>query len=273
MNVNQPNIKPLEPVSFDDLQPEVPAVEEKVEEKPERGIPGIEPSEADLPVPEGGSLKDRIIAQAKQEEAQVAAVEAAKEEVTLEQPAAAPVQPAVPEVVPEPPAAPEPQATPEPPPVPEPKPAALPELPPVPEVSAEAQPTETEQPKPSKAKAQDQPTTPPPAAAPGQAQPEKTETRKQIESILQEGLAPMFLQMNPQERVAFAQAANETASKLEVLVTQFKASAKEVLRLIKAWLKKIPQVNKYFLEQSSKIKTDEILLVQAQKKKESRLLH
>lgn len=285
MNANQPNIKPLEPVSFDDLQPEAP----EAPVKPEHGIPGVEPLEADLPVPEGGSLKDRIIAQAKQEEAQVAAVEAAKEEVTLEQPIEVPVQPATPEVVPaapvEPPAAavPEPAPKVEPPVVPETKPAALPDLPPVPEapvaaeakpeVAVEAQPTETEQPKPSKPQAQDQPAMPPPAATPVQAQPEKTETRMQIESILQEGLAPMFLQMNPQERLAFAQAANETASKLEVLVTQFKASAKEVLRLIKAWLKKIPQVNKYFLEQSSKIKTDEILLVQAQKRKESRLLH
>lgn len=252
MNANQPNIKPLEPVSFDDLEPEVLEVP------------------AELPTPEGGSLKDRIMAQAKKEEAEVAAVEAAKEQVRVDKPVVAPVQPVAPVELP----APEPPAAPEPPvaPVPE-APAPVPELPPVPEITAETAPTETEQPKSSTPQAQDQPATPPPAAAPVQVNAEKTETRKQIESILQEGLAPMFLQMNTQERLAFTQAANETASKLELLVTQFKATAKEVLRLIRAWLTKIPKVNKYFLEQASKIKTDEILLIQTQKKKESRLLH
>jgi hypothetical protein len=35
--------------------------------------------------------------------------------------------------------------------------------------------------------------------------------------------------------------------------------AKEVLKLIVIWLRFIPHVNKYFLEQESKIKTDKIL--------------
>lgn len=269
MNANQPSIKPAEPVSFDDLQP----VPMPVTVKPESGLPSVAQADAvDLPVPEGGSLTDRIIAQVKKEEADAATLDVAIQEVKPDQPAETSV-PVMPEVTPaqpvisEPPAVPEKLAVAETPAV---------ELPPppenIPEKTAETAPTETEQPQLSKAQVPAQPVTPTPAA-PVQTQPEKTETRKQIESILQEGLAPIFLQMDPKERLAFTASANEAASKLEILVTQFTASAKEVLRLIKAWLSKIPRVNKYFLEQASKIKTDEILLIQTQKKKESRLLH
>lgn len=253
MSTDQPTIKPHEAVSFDDLQPESPAVTTPIPpsaEPSERGIPGLTPDEGELPVAEGGSLKEKIIAQAKQEEAEAAAITAAKDQVTLAQ--ESPASEAAPAE----------------------KPVIPVETLPIPEITKETVPAEPEQPTPSKkAQTQAQPSQVPAAAAPVQAQPEKTETRKQIESILQEGLGPVFLQMDQKERMAFTQAANETASKLEVLVTQFKASAKEVLRLIKVWLAKIPRVNKYFLEQASKIKTDEILQVQAQKKKESRLLH
>lgn len=100
----------------------------------------------------------------------------------------------------------------------------------------------------------------------------KSETRKEIESILQSGLAEMYVKMTPQEQQAFSAAANETASKLETLMDQFKASAREVLRLIKAWLSKIPRVNAFFLEQASKIKTDEIIHLQVERKKQSRLI-
>lgn len=274
MNANQPNIKPTEPVSFDDLQPEPTPATGKPEPSLSNLEPGLEPADAaDLPVPEGGSLTDRIIAQVKKEEVGAATVDVPKQEVKPDQPAVTPV-PVMPEVPPpaqpimsEHPAVPEKPAVAETPAVEPPPPAEN-----LPEKTTEAAPTETEQPQPSKAQVLAQPVTPPPAA-PVQTQAEKTETRKQIESILQEGLAPIFLQMDPKERLAFTASANETASKLEILVTQFTASAKEVLRLIKTWLSKIPRVNKYFLEQASKIKTDEILLIQTQKKKESRLLH
>lgn len=102
---------------------------------------------------------------------------------------------------------------------------------------------------------------------------QKSEVRKEIESILQQGLTDMYLHMPPAERTEFSKAANETAGKLETLVAQFTATAKEVLKLIRAWLIKIPKINTYFLEQASKIKTDEILEMQKQKKKQARLLH
>lgn len=281
MTTDQPIKQPQEAVSFDDLQPEVLNVPEREAADAVSGSPGIlggpiDPSE--LPKPEGGSLKERIFAQAKKEEAEAAALQQAKDQASLKEAdpdqavAQSEVEPqpgAQPEVQPQTTAAPEVQPTaplPEPPPVPESKPEITGE------VAPETAPVESEGTKPSKPQSQTQTTTAPAAGAAAQAVVEKTETRKQIESILQEGLAPMFLHMDPKERQAFTAAANETASKLELLVTQFKASAREVLRLIKAWLSKIPKVNKYFLEQASKIKTDEILQVQAQKKKESRLL-
>lgn len=104
------------------------------------------------------------------------------------------------------------------------------------------------------------------------AAPAKTETRKEIESILQDGLSDIYVRLTPAQQQEFTEKANETATIIEVLVTQFKATAREVLRLLRLWLSKVPGVNKYFVEQATKIKTDRIMFLQAQKKKQDRLI-
>jgi hypothetical protein len=44
-------------------------------------------------------------------------------------------------------------------------------------------------------------------------------------------------------------------------------STKKIFVLIRAWLKIIPGVNRFFLEQEAKIKTDKILFVTEEEKK------
>ena len=51
----------------------------------------------------------------------------------------------------------------------------------------------------------------------------------------------------------------KTASQIEALLEKGKDVAKKILHLIRQWLHKIPGVNKFFLEQESKIKTDRIM--------------
>jgi hypothetical protein len=80
-----------------------------------------------------------------------------------------------------------------------------------------------------------------------------------LEAILSEDLYEHFYEMSPPARLKFEQKGVETVSKLRVMVASAKIKAKDVLKLIIDWLAFIPGVNKYFLEQASKIKTDKIL--------------
>jgi len=50
------------------------------------------------------------------------------------------------------------------------------------------------------------------------------------------------------------------------MVGSFKIKARKVLHLIRDWLKIIPGINKYFLEQEAKIKTDKIIELAEQEK-------
>jgi len=96
----------------------------------------------------------------------------------------------------------------------------------------------------------------------------KSETLVQIETILSEHLDDLFMNMSPQEQIMFKQKGEETATKVELLMREVKIKVKEVLNLIKNWLKIIPGVNKFFLEQEAKIKTDRILAIREKQNKQ-----
>lgn len=87
----------------------------------------------------------------------------------------------------------------------------------------------------------------------------KDEMTKQIEGILEDDLTDLFLEMTPGEQRAFKIQGEETASKIREIVASAKISSRKIIGLIKEWLKLIPGVNKFFLEQEAKIKTDNIL--------------
>jgi len=106
------------------------------------------------------------------------------------------------------------------------------------------------------------PPTPAPSAIP------KSETRKQIEKILSEDLVDIYRAMDANQKLIFKQKGEETASLIENLVQTAKATAKKVITLIREWLKLIPGVNKFFLEQETKIKTDKILAMTKKKEGE-----
>ena len=91
------------------------------------------------------------------------------------------------------------------------------------------------------------------------AEPDRLE--KEIEVILQEDLTDMFLAMRPEDQQKFKQKGEETVGQIRQLLTSTKINAKKIFTLIREWLKVIPGVNRYFLEQEAKIKTDKILIV------------
>ena len=98
----------------------------------------------------------------------------------------------------------------------------------------------------------------------------KTETFKQIESILSEGLEKTYQSLPDDLKQEFKAKGEETASKIEQLVSQAKVVVHKVVDLIKKWLSIIPGVNKFFLEQETKIKTGKILAL-AKKNKKNKL--
>lgn len=100
--------------------------------------------------------------------------------------------------------------------------------------------------------------TAPATAAPA---PVKDPLTKKIDTILEEDLAEVYFKMTPAEQAAFKTKGEETTSKIKVLLGKTTVVAKDILKLIVEWLRLIPGVNKYFLEQEAKIKTDKILQI------------
>ncbi len=83
----------------------------------------------------------------------------------------------------------------------------------------------------------------------------------EIDKILSEGLNDIYLKMSPNKREEFRVKGEETTKKINELLGQTKIKVKKIINLIKAWLKIIPGVNKFFLEQETKLKTDKILKI------------
>lgn len=90
---------------------------------------------------------------------------------------------------------------------------------------------------------------------------------EEIDDILEEDLKELYVAMPPQKQAEFREKGEETRSKIRQLVDAAKVNAKKIFALIRGWLKIIPGVNRFFLEQEAKIKTDKILLVTEEEKK------
>jgi len=83
---------------------------------------------------------------------------------------------------------------------------------------------------------------------------------KQIEDILSDGLSDFYLQLPQDQQQRFKQGGEEAAKKINTLLQQTKIKIKEIIGVIVGWLKGIPGLNKFFIEQSAKIKADKILI-------------
>ena len=91
------------------------------------------------------------------------------------------------------------------------------------------------------------------------ASPQKSPLVRDIETALEEGLSELYTAMPPALQAEFKQKGEETTSKIITILQKGKDVAKKVFDAIVEWLKLIPGVNKFFLEQEAKIKTDKIL--------------
>lgn len=98
-----------------------------------------------------------------------------------------------------------------------------------------------------------------PSAPPPAAPPDRDEALMMVEGILSENIGEIYRQLSEARQRAFRKKGEEAAIKIKGLLKQAKIIVHEVLALIREWLKMLPQISSYFLEQEAKIKTDKIL--------------
>lgn len=91
-----------------------------------------------------------------------------------------------------------------------------------------------------------------------------------IENILAADLSNAYRQMSPEQQEEFKKAGEATATKIVTLIEKAKITARKVLALVSNWLKMIPGVNRFFLEQEVKIKTEEILRYEREYKRKQK---
>ncbi len=87
----------------------------------------------------------------------------------------------------------------------------------------------------------------------------KSKKLQDIEKILSEDLDELYFNLPPHEQQRFKESGEQAARRIEALMGAVKVKVKEVFRLIRDWMALIPGINKFFVEQEAKIKTEKIL--------------
>lgn len=88
-----------------------------------------------------------------------------------------------------------------------------------------------------------------------------------IEKIMEEDLKDAYQELTPIQKQEFKIKGEETANEIRTLLTRTHVKVKNIFKLILGWLKMLPGINKFFLEQEAKIKTDKILAIKEHNKK------
>lgn len=81
----------------------------------------------------------------------------------------------------------------------------------------------------------------------------------EIEQILEEDLKNTFLDLSPEKQRKFKAEGERVAGIIWQMIETAKLQVNKVIKLIRRWLKIIPGINRFFLEQETKIKTDKIV--------------
>lgn len=90
-------------------------------------------------------------------------------------------------------------------------------------------------------------------------QPTKDPVMVRIENIMEEGLNDSYQRLSPVAKQEFKLKGEQTASQIRELLKSTHIKIKKILRLLLNWLRMLPGINYFFLEQEAKIKTDKII--------------
>ncbi len=87
----------------------------------------------------------------------------------------------------------------------------------------------------------------------------RDEVTVQVEKVLEEGLGDVYRELTPLQQQEFKIAGEKTAFAIRALLKGTHVKVKKIFLLIVEWLKILPGVNRFFLEQEAKIKADKII--------------
>jgi hypothetical protein len=95
----------------------------------------------------------------------------------------------------------------------------------------------------------------------GQKQHIRDEVTTQIEKVMEDGLGETYDSLSVIQKQQFKIKGEETVFEIRNLMQKTKLKMKTILRLLLDWMKIIPGVNHFFLEQEAKIKADQIFRI------------
>lgn len=88
---------------------------------------------------------------------------------------------------------------------------------------------------------------------------QKSSLLQDIENVLEENLTPIYKELSPRQKQQFKVEGERVARNIEELLKRAKIAVIEIIRLIRRWLRMIPGINIFFLEQEAKIKAERII--------------
>jgi hypothetical protein len=106
-----------------------------------------------------------------------------------------------------------------------------------------------------------------PAPTPAPAAPVKDEITHSVETILEKGLEETYTHLTPAAAAKFKKEGERITVEITGMIRKLHVNAGKVLALITGWLRIIPAVNRYFLVQEAKIKTDLVMALAEEEKR------
>ncbi|MDD4290013.1 MAG: hypothetical protein PHH83_01915 [Patescibacteria group bacterium] len=88
---------------------------------------------------------------------------------------------------------------------------------------------------------------------------------QKIENILEENLRELYINLPKEKQHEFKKKGEEITHKISLLLKEVKIQARKIIDLIIEWLSMAPGINKMFLKQEAKIKTDKIIALKNKK--------
>jgi hypothetical protein len=95
---------------------------------------------------------------------------------------------------------------------------------------------------------------------------QEDELMQRVEEILANDVGEFYMDLDPTTQAKFKQQGEDAVVKINTILKQAKVRAKEIIVIITEWLQIVPGLNKFFIEQSAKIKTDKIMYVGSKNK-------
>jgi len=80
-----------------------------------------------------------------------------------------------------------------------------------------------------------------------------------IDDVLEAGLAEIYVKLSKEDQAKLKSTGEQTVKQIDQLLDHAKSRLRQIMTLIRRFLLIIPGVNRFFLEQEVKIKTDQII--------------